>query len=144
MAPILTIWTFLASMVLSVVLGFIWYGPLFGKMWMRLSGISVPDPQPGISTMIKPIILSFVGAIFMTFVLSFSILFHFAYYADHVSSASGIHSALLMASLLWLGFIVPAYLNISGWEGKSWALFFINTGYWLVFMLLAAVLIVSM
>lgn len=120
-------------MVFSVILGFVWYGPLFGKQWMKLSGIVMPDQKPSMSVMLKPIILSFIGAILMTSILSFSIVFHNVYYMT-----SGIVPALSMAFLLWLGLIVPAYLNITGWEGKTWALFFINTGYWLVFMLVAA------
>lgn len=123
-------------MALSVILGFIWYGPLFGKTWMKLSGMMMPDEKPGFATMIKPMILSFIGAILMSFVLASSIAFHDAFYGT-----SGIGSALSIAVLMWLGFIVPVYLNFSGWEGKPGKLFWINAGYWLVYLLLVAALI---
>ncbi len=98
----INIWAILISMVISVALGFIWYGPLFGKKWMQLSGIVMPDVKPSFSVMVKPMLLSFVGAILMASVLSFSIIFHDAYF-----QASGYASALSMGFLLWLGFTVP-------------------------------------
>ena len=32
----------------------------------------------------------------------------------------------------WLGFVMPVTLGIVLWEGKSWKLFGINAGYYLV------------
>ncbi len=128
-------WAVFASMILSVVLGFIWYGPLFGKKWMELNNIPM-DVKPSIKVMIKPIILSFIGAILMSSVLSFSIAFHNFYY-----STSGIGTDISFAFVLWLGFVVPVYLNFVGWEGKSKTLFFINIGYWLVFLFVSASII---
>ncbi len=130
-------WAIIISMVLSVVLGFLWYGPLFGKQWMTLSGIKMPDQKPGMDAMIKPIILSLIGAFLMSFVLSFSITFGNSYVG-----ITGIAGGLTCAFFNWLGFVVPTYLNFTGWEGKSWTLFFINTGYWLVFLLLSSIAIV--
>jgi hypothetical protein len=131
-------WSIVINMVISVVLGFIWYGPLFGKKWMELSGIKMPDQKPSASVMVKPIILSLIGAFFLNYALSVSIAFHNAYYVT-----AGIPTALAFAFLLWLGFIIPPYLNLSGWEGKPWTLFFINTCYWLVYLLISAAIIAS-
>ena len=119
-----------------MVLGFIWYGPLFGKKWMALSGITMPDTKPSFAAMLQPMGASLVGAFLMSSVLSFSIAFHNAYY-----STSGIMTDLSFAFVLWLGFIVPAYLNFVAWERKSWAITLINTGYWLVFLSISAALI---
>jgi len=133
----INIWAVILCMVLSVVLGSIWYGPLFGKKWMQLSGINMPaDCKPSMSLMIKPMILSLIGAFLMSSVLTYSIVFHNAYF-----STSGAGTAMSFAFVLWLGFFVPVYLNFAGWEGKPKALFFINSGYWLVFMLLASSII---
>jgi hypothetical protein len=136
MLSFITLGALIAAMVLSVVLGFIWYGPLFGKTWMLLNGMVMPDPKPGMRRMFQPTLLSFMSAIFITFVLGFSIAIHNAFYLT-----TGLVPGLSIAFLMWLGFIVPVYLNLSGWEGKPWKLFFINTGYWFVFMMLTAVLI---
>lgn len=129
-------WAILFSMVLSVVLGFIWYGPLFGKKWMTLSGIAMPASKSSNSVMFKPIVLSLLGSLFMSCVLSFSIAFHNGFY-----QTSGIFAAISMAFLLWLGFIVPVYLNFTGWENKPKTLLFINSGYWLVFLLISSMII---
>ncbi len=132
----ISFWPIIAMMIFSVVLGFVWYGPLFGKQWAQLSGLVIPSEKPAFSTMLKPMLLSFIGAILLTAVLSFVIVFHNAFYLT-----VGLAPALAIAFMLWLGFIVPIYLNLSGWEGKPWTLFFINTGYWLIFMLVAAAMI---
>lgn len=138
MSQLVNFWAILISMILSVVIGFIWYGPLFGKQWMELAGIKMPEEKPGMSVMKKPILLSLIGAFFMSFALSFSIAFHDAFY-----SVSGYMPALAIAFMLWLGFIVPVYFNFAGWEGKPWKLFCINVSYWLVFLLLSASVIVA-
>ncbi|MDO8488446.1 MAG: DUF1761 family protein [bacterium] len=31
----------LAAAVLSMVLGFLWFGPLFGQTWMKLMGLAL-------------------------------------------------------------------------------------------------------
>lgn len=136
MESFISVWTIVVSMVVSVVLGFFWYGPLFGKAWMKLSGIQMPEKKPSASVMVKPIILSLIGSFFMTYVLSFSIAFHNAYY-----HTSGSGAAVAIGFLLWLGFIVPTHFNFTGWEGKPWKLFFIHTGYWLVFIVIVSNLI---
>ena len=103
---------------------------------MALSGITMPDTKPSFMVMLKPMVISLVGAFLMSSVLSFSITFHNAYY-----STSGIMTDLSFAFVLWLGFIVPAYLNFVAWEQKSWTITLINTGYWLVFLSISAALI---
>jgi hypothetical protein len=39
------------------------------------------------------------------------------------------------ALMMWVGAVVPVLFNFAGWEGKSWKLFVINGGYWLVYLL---------
>ncbi|MDB5238972.1 MAG: hypothetical protein JWO00_307, partial [Candidatus Parcubacteria bacterium] len=119
--PDINIWAVVASMVLSVVIGFVWYGPLFGKKWMALSGIVMPDVKPGMSTMIKPIIMSFIASGLMSYMFSAVLTFHNAFFG-----IMGYGAALSFAFAIWLGFMMPVYLNLTGWEGKSWTLFFIN------------------
>jgi hypothetical protein len=134
----INLWAIVVSILGSVVLGFIWYGPLFGKKWMALNGMVMPEVKPAFSTMLKPIVISFVGALFMSFVLARLIAVGGAYFG-----ISGISNGLATAFMVWLGFIVPVHFNSAGWEGKSWTLFFINSGYWLVYLLLIGMLIAA-
>ena len=136
MTVTINVWAILVCVVVSVVLGFIWYGPLFGKKWMALNGMKMPNPKPGFSVMVKPIIISVVGAFFMGFVMARLIAVGTAYLGF-----SGISNGLATALMVWVGFIVPVLFNFSGWEGKSWKLFFINSGYWLAFLLISGTII---
>lgn len=57
------------NIILLHVLGFLWYGPLFGEIWMELEGISMAaleaDP-PGASTWIT----NFIASAFPVYVLA--------------------------------------------------------------------------
>jgi hypothetical protein len=111
------------SAVISVALGFLWYGPLFGKVWMKHSGIHMPEHKPGLAEMMGPVGLSLIGAVLASYMLSV------------------IGGGWRAAAWLWLGFVVPVYLNFKGWEGKSWPFVFVNAGYWLVYLLIAGAVI---
>ncbi|MBI5134244.1 MAG: DUF1761 domain-containing protein [Candidatus Taylorbacteria bacterium] len=125
------LWAVLVVSIASIFLGFLWYGPLFGKKWAVLSGLAVPEEKPPFRTMLKPIVLSLIGGALMSVVLSAGI------------AQAGVMTGMLAGFFGWIGFIVPAYLNLSGWEGKPWSLFFINTGYWLVYLLIAGAVLAS-
>ena len=47
-----------AGVVFSMILGFLWYGPLFGKRWMAMSGKTEEDTQAEPSMWILTIIAS--------------------------------------------------------------------------------------
>lgn len=118
-------WAVLVCMVASVMIGFVWYGPLFGKVWMKESGITMPDKTP---SMKKPIVMSLIGAFLMAYILNNGLTFGNAYIA-------GIPAGMLGAFWYWVGFVVPVQLSFVAWEGKSWKLFCIQAGYWLVLLL---------
>ena len=125
----------LISLVVSITLGFIWYGPLFGATWMKQTGIAMPKERPSMAMMLPSMLLSLLGTLFLSFALMSVIEFHNAYF-----TVSGIVPNLSLAFFLWLGFFVPVYLNQKGWEGRSWSLFAINSGYWLVMLCVIALL----
>lgn len=123
-------WAVLAAAVMSIVLGFAWYGPLFGKKWMELNGMAMPDPKPSMKAMVPSIAISVVGTVLMTLALARLISVGEAYLGF-----GGAANGLATAAMAWVGFIVPVNLNFRAWEGKPWTLFAINTGYWLALML---------
>ena len=128
-------WAIIVSMAVAVALGMLWYGPLFGKVWMRESGIAMPEETP---SMAKPIILSLLGALFMAYVLAHSLVFGNSY-----MGTSGAASGLMGAFWNWLGFVVPVMLSFVAWEGKSWKLFFIQAGYWLALLLISGIILAT-
>ncbi len=131
-------WAVLASMVVMMVLGYLWYGPLFGKQWSRLMGWSDETmremQQKG--NMAKSYGIMALGALVMSFVLSHSLVFASAYLHE-----SGVWAGLQTGFWNWLGFIVPVSFGGVLWEGKPWTLWMINAGYYLVGLLLIGVLL---
>jgi hypothetical protein len=130
-------WAIIGTMVASVVLGFLWYGPLFGKAWMRETGIKMPEDGQRPS-MAKPVIISLIGAFFLAYALNHGLVFGNAYL-----NMSGAVSGLMGAFWYWLGFVVPVMLSFVAWEGKSWKLFCIQAGYWLALILVSGLLITT-
>jgi hypothetical protein len=129
MAVAINWWAILVCMAAAVVVGFAWYGPLFGRAWMKETGIHMPE-HGKTPSMTKPILMSLVGAFFMAYTLNHGLVFGNAYL-----NMSGIGAGLQGSFWYWLGFIVPPMLSFVAWEGKSWKLFFIQAGYWLALLL---------
>lgn len=49
--------------VIYMVLGGLWYGPLFGKTWMRATGFEMPEERPGNEIYIAPMIAYLVASV---------------------------------------------------------------------------------
>ncbi len=115
----------------SMVIGFLWYGPIFGKKWMALSGITkeqiVASKKKG---MAKQYALMFVGSLIMAYVLAHAFVF-----ASTYMKVSGVMAGLSVGFWNWLGFIAPVTLGIVLWEGKPWKLWCLNNSYYLVSLL---------
>lgn len=123
--------------IVSMVVGFLWYSPmLFGKVWMKLTGMTKEDMEKGKKDMPKIYGLSFVGALLMAFVLK-----HASVYAGNYYNMSGIQLGLMTAFWNWLGFVMP--VQMTGWlfDKKPFKLFVLNTGYQLASMIAMGIVI---
>jgi hypothetical protein len=130
-----------ASIVMNVVLGMVWYAPQVptGRIWMREVGMS-PTAKPDPKKMGQAMGIMLVGAVLMMFVLAHvMVAFRDAFRIDGVPTL-GLTGAITAGVLVWLGFMVPLVLNGVAFENKSWTLFGINAGYYLVSMVLAGVI----
>jgi hypothetical protein len=126
--------------IAAMVLGFLWYGPLFGKKWATLEGMDMnmmknPTPEQK-KKMYRGYAIQFVAALVMAFVLEHSLIFAAAYM--HVS---GVSAGLQAGLWSWLGFIAPATLGMVLWEMKPWVLWIIVSGYWLALLLISGVIL---
>ncbi|MDO8560493.1 MAG: DUF1761 domain-containing protein [bacterium] len=114
--------------VASMAIGFAWYGPLFGKQWMALSGITpekiATDKKKGMN---KLYALAMLGSLVMSYVLAHALVFSSTY-----MKVSGVMAGVQVGFWNWLGFVVPVTLGSVLWEGKSWKLWLLNNGYYLV------------
>ena len=136
MVPI-NYWAVLLNVVIAMALGFVWYGPLFGKKWARLMGWSDEQSQAKMKeSQAFNYGLTALGSLVMSFVLAHNLEFASTYLAT-----GGISAGLMTGFWNWLGFVAPVTLGSVLWDGKPWMLWVINNGYWLIMMLLMGVVL---
>ncbi len=133
------------AVVANFILGFVWYTPLFGKAWAKEMGYN-PEEKAPTGLLIRGLIFMVVGNFLMAWVFAHNIAawdpttWHRPVPHDMTDGMM----ATMAAIFTWLGFYVPVDLNTIAWEMKSWKLFFINTGYHLVSLLVVAFILVMM
>lgn len=123
----------LVAAIAGMVVGFLWYGPVFGKIWIKLSGFT-PEQMAAAQArgMKKEYLLSFLGLLITAGVLE-----------KVISTISlNMKGTLMFVLMGWLAFLVPSFLNSVLWEGKSWKLYFLNIAERLVtFSVIAEILV---
>ena len=127
-------WAVLAATVAAIVVGFLWYGPLFGKTWMRLMGFDKKKMDKNMKKgMTKTYIIMVITSLVTSYVLAHFVKYH----------GTTISDALQTAFWVWLGFIATIQIGIVLWEGKPWKLYFINTAHQLVNLAVMATILAS-
>ncbi len=133
----INMWAVLAAGVSNMVIGFLWYGPIFGKPWAALMGFT-PEKMETMKKrggMGKTYFFALLGALVMAFVFAHALIF-----AEGYLSTRGILSGLVGAFWNWLGFVVPVLAGQIFWEGKPLKLYLINVFYYLVSLLAMSVI----
>ena len=127
----------LGAAIASMVIGALWYGPLFGKAWVNLAGMTEAQmnaaKQKGMG---KSYAIMFAGSFLMAYVLLHALVFASAYLG-----AYGAVSGLIAGFWNWLGFVAPVTLGAVLWECKPWKLWLINNGYYLVVLLVMGMIL---
>lgn len=122
---------------INTVLGFLWYGPLLGKPWMKEMGFTEEHMRRTQEKgMTQSYIFMIIGALVLNYVLAYWILI-----GEQAFGALDVQMAMVAAFWAWLGFIAPVMLGQVLWENKSWKLYAINVGYYLVSLEIAAIII---
>ena len=116
----------LIAAIVGTIIGVIWYGPMFGRVWKKLTGASDEDVELGKSETIKNYALAFGGQLLTAYALASIIVFTFQYF-------SGFSYELII--WIWLGLVVPLLLNRVLWQGESWKLLILDSGYYLAQLL---------
>lgn len=131
----------LVAVVANFFLGFIWYTPLFGKAWAKEMGFDTTIKPSG-GQMAKGMIFMVIGNFLMAYVFAHNIAaWSFVPGIDELGDIGNIMNSAIFT---WLGFYLPVDIGVVTWEQKSWKLFWINTGYHLVMLLVAATILVYM
>jgi len=132
------------AVIANFVLGFLWYTPLFGKVWGREMGYD-PNEKPQTSMMVRGMLYMLIGNFFLAYVFSHNIAAwdprSWGLPASEMSTTS---TVMMSAIFTWLGFYFPGALGATVWEKNSWTLFFINSGYQLLSLILVAFILVGM
>jgi hypothetical protein len=142
MDTVVNYWGVLISVLAALGLGMLWYGPLFGKQWMRIVGISHEQMEQakakGMSSMWRLYALQAVSALVMAYVLA-HVIAAFSGSPDAALSNVGVSGGLWM----WIGFVAPPLLGSVLWERRPWKYWFITSGYYLVTLIVMGIIITS-
>jgi hypothetical protein len=138
--PEINYFAVVVSGVAAMVIGSLWYGPLFGKLWMKGMGWDPSDKELMVK-MMKASGLSylqmFIGVLIMAFVFA-HVLWAFAIASPDVEGVSaGLQGGLWM----WLGLVVPVKYADKLWMRKPFKYVSIDLGYYLVVLLIMGVIL---
>jgi hypothetical protein len=144
-------WAVLVASIASMVIGSIWYGPLFGKKYMSLMGMDSWSEEKK-AEMKKGMTWSYVGQFLASFVmfLIFACLLKIVPVFFNTSDVPAIANlaplyvgavgGVITALWVWLGFVVPLAFGDALWGGKM-SLFWLSIGNMLVTLLVAGAII---
>ena len=124
----------LASAVASMVVGSVWYGPLFGKQFMAAMGMDKLSPEQQADMkkgMVMTYIIQFIASVVMFYVL--------ARLMGNLGQLT-ISGGLATAFWVWIGFVVPLKLGDAIWGGKM-NLFWIGASNMLVTLLVTGAIL---
>ena len=135
----------LVAVVANFILGALWYMPLFGKAWAKEMKYDMSGPKPPASLMFRGMAIMVIGNFLMAYVFAHNIaVWNPVTWGQTASAMPGMQTAGMAAFFTWLGFYLPQDLGRIAWESASWKLFFINTVYHFLTLLVAAMVIVMM
>jgi hypothetical protein len=131
----------LLAVVANFILGFLWYTPLFGKAWAKELRFDM-SVKPPASVMVRGMAIMVIGNFLLAYVFAHNIAAWT--YVPGMDSMSPVVKILNASVFTWLGFYLPGDLSRVAWEQASWKLFWINTGYHFLMLLVAATILTLM
>ena len=109
-------WAILVATVAAFALGGLWYGPLFGKAWLRALGKTeadiTPSPRPFVISAVTSLVTCVVVAALMALI-----------------GLTGLVAGLLFGLATGIGFIATAMASDAAFCGWGWRLWAIQAGY---------------
>jgi hypothetical protein len=104
--------------LLTFVLGGLWYGPLFGKRWMRASGMTEERARQ--------------GNLALVFGLSFVLQLLAAFSLDMFIGTAGADFGLFAGAMTGIFFVATAFGVVYSFEQRPLAHWAVNAGYHVV------------
>jgi len=127
----------LVAAIANVIVGMIWYGPVFGKKWMKLVGKSESDMEKDKKEMPKIFAISFIGSLIMAFVLT---VINKGINTEY-GQPENIFFGAYIGILVWLGFVATVNLSDLLYEKRNQQLVSLQSGYYLVSLVLQGAII---
>lgn len=115
----------LVATLSTFLVGWLWYGPLFGTAWMNAVGLSEEQIQQG--NMAKIFGFAFLFELIMAFNLAI-----FLTGSPEAAEMMNAQMGAFYGFLAGFGWVFFALAVNSLYEQKSWKYIFINGGYWTV------------
>ncbi len=132
-----TLWAVLVSVVATMVVGMLGYGPVFGKPWMRAMGMDALSDEErakmqkeGMPGYMASMGMTAVAVILLDFLVDWTEVG--GAYADRPGWVGG----MAVAFTAWAAFYVPGTLTAQFFEGRRWLVWALGAGYWGVLALL--------
>lgn len=129
-------WAIIVGAILSMVIGAIWYGPIFGKKWMEIVGVD-PNDKETLAKMQK----SAMPLYFIQFLLTLFQVLVLAHLIADTKLVGGLERSLW----IWAAFIIPTLAGAVMWTNDSgrikWMRFNIQGGYQLIIFIVFGLLL---
>lgn len=109
----------LVGVVFSQVLGFLWYGPLFGKAWLRMLGKTMDELEADNMMYVKTVLTALITQIALNLVVV-------------GMGAVGFGAGALVGLLALVGFAASATFLYTTFEGPPENVWALNAAYLLV------------
>jgi hypothetical protein len=133
---VINYWAVAVGAVLSMVIGAIWYGPVFGKKWMEILGVDPADMEARkkMQKSAGPLYgVQFILTLFQVLVLA------------HLVADTQIAGGLERALWIWAAFVIPTLAGAVMWTNETaklkWARFLIQGGYQLILFVVFGLLL---
>lgn len=125
----------LVAGLIPMLLGSLWYGPLFGKKWLEMVGKTEEDIKENFNPT-KSYVFSFVMSLIMAYVLA-----HILEAWDVAYSETGIMYGMQGAFWAWLGFALTIGYQHVAFNDQKLGLYFLNMAYNLASLLFMGALL---
>jgi hypothetical protein len=126
----------LVGAVLSMAIGAVWYGPLFGKKWMEIIGVSTLDPEAN-----KKMQKAYIPMYMVQFILTLFQVLVLAHLIADTKIVGGVERSVW----IWAAFVIPTLAGAVMWTNESsknkWARFLIQGGYQLTIFIVFGLLL---
>lgn len=141
--PVVNYWAVIVAAISTIIVGSIWYGPLFGKIWTEGMGFTKMDPAQQ-AAMKK----AMMGMYLQQFICSIVTAGVFAYILSALriampDSMTGIMAGVQGGFWIWLGFYLPVKYGEKLWANKGFKLFAIDISYSLVMLVVMGMILAS-